>query len=65
MQVFIESFINMARYLIKQKYALPVSQSREAIDELRTQGDLNTTQYLQLLNIMSFRRILFDDYLEI
>ena len=55
----------MRRYLVQQKYALSVSQSREAIDELKNRGDLNTNQYQQLLNIIGFRNILVHDYLDI
>jgi uncharacterized protein YutE (UPF0331/DUF86 family) len=65
LQIFIESFIGMGRYLVQQKYALSVSQSREAIDELKNRGDLNTDQYQQLLNIIGFRNILVHDYLDI
>jgi hypothetical protein len=31
LQVYIESFIGMARYFVQQKYNLPVGQSREAL----------------------------------
>ena len=65
LQIFIESFIGMGRYLVQQKYTLSVSQSREAIDELKNRGDLNTEQYQQLLNIIGFRNILVHDYLDI
>ena len=40
LQIYIESFIGMARYFVQQKHRLSVSQSREAIDELRSRGDL-------------------------
>ncbi len=65
LQIFIESFIGMARYLVQQKYTLSVSQSREAIDELKTRGDLTANQYQQLLAIIGFRNILVHDYLDI
>ncbi len=32
LQVYIESFIGMARYSVQQKYNLSVSQSHEALD---------------------------------
>ena len=65
LQIFIESFIGMARYLVQQKYALSVSQSREAIDELKNRGDLTPNQYQQLMAIIGFRNILVHDYLDI
>jgi len=65
LQIFIESFIGMGCYLVQQKYALSVSQSREAIDELKNRGDLTPNQYQQLLNIIGFRNILVHDHLDI
>lgn len=65
LQIFIESFIRMARYLLQQKYALSVSQSREAISELKNRGDLSLNQYQQLVSIIGFRNVLVHDYLDI
>lgn len=65
LQVYIESFIGMARYFVQQKYRLSVSQSREALDELRSRGDLTQEQHDELLKIVGFRNVLVHDYLEI
>jgi uncharacterized protein YutE (UPF0331/DUF86 family) len=65
LQVYIESFIGMARYFVQQKYNLPVSQSREALDELKSRGDLTVQQHEELLKIVGFRNVLVHDYLEI
>ena len=65
LQILIESFIGMARYFVQQKYQLSVSQSREAIDELKTRGDLSYEQHQELLKIIGFRNILLHDYLDI
>lgn len=65
LQIYIESFIGMARYLTQQKYQLSVSQSREAIDALKNHADLSTEQHKKLLKIIGFRNILVHDYLDI
>lgn len=65
LQVYIESFIGMARYFVQQKYHLSVSQSREAIDELKNRGDLTLEQHQALLKIVGFRNVLVHDYLDI
>lgn len=65
LQVYIESFIGMARYFVQQKYNLSVSQSREALDELKSRGDLTPQQYEESLKIVAFRNVLVHDYLEI
>lgn len=65
LQVFIESFIGFARYVVQQKYQLSVSQSREAVDVLKQQGDLTFTQHQQILKIIGFRNVLVHDYLDI
>ena len=65
LQVLIESFIGMARYLVQKRYALTVSQSREAIDELKTRGDLSFQQHQKLLKIIGFRNALLHDYLDL
>lgn len=65
LQVYIESFIGMARYFVQQKYKLSVSQSREALDELKNRGDLSFEQHEELLKIVGFRNVLVHDYLEI
>jgi uncharacterized protein YutE (UPF0331/DUF86 family) len=65
LQIYIESFIGMARYLVQQKYNLSVSQSREALDELKSRGDLTAQQHDELLKIVGFRNVLVHDYLEI
>lgn len=65
LQVYIESFIGMARYFVQQKYNLSVSQSREALDELKSRGDLSFQQHQALLKIVGFRNVLVHDYLEI
>ncbi len=65
LQVYIESFIGMARYFVQQKYHLSVSQSREALDELKSRGDLNLQQHQELLKIIGFRNVLVHDYLDI
>lgn len=65
LQIYIESFIGMARYLVQQKYQLSVSQSREALDELRSRGDLSLQQSNDLMKIIGFRNVLVHDYLEI
>ncbi len=65
LQVYIESFIGMARYFVQQKYTLSVSQSREALDELKSRGDLTALQHEELLKIVGFRNVLVHDYLDI
>ena len=65
LQIYIESFIGMARYFVQQKYNLSLSQSREAIDELKSRGDLNAQQHDELLKIIGFRNVLVHDYLDI
>lgn len=65
LQIYIESFIGTARYFVGQKYNLSVSQSREAIDELKSRGDLNVQQHDELLKIIGFRNVLVHDYLEL
>lgn len=65
LQIYIESFIGMARYFVQQKYNLSVSQSREALDELKSRGDLNFQQHDELLKIIGFRNVLVHDYLDI
>ena len=65
LQIYIESFIGMARYFVGQKYNLSVSQSREAVDELKNRGDLNFQQYEELLKIIGFRNVLVHDYLDL
>ena len=65
LQVYIESFIGMARYFVQQKYNLSVGQSREALDELKNRGDLTVQQHEELLKIVGFRNVLVHDYLDI
>jgi len=65
LQIYIESFIGMARYFVQQKYQLSLSQSREAIDELKSRGDLTLQQHNELLKIIGFRNVLVHDYLDI
>jgi uncharacterized protein YutE (UPF0331/DUF86 family) len=65
LQIYIESFIGMARYFAQQKYNLSVSQSREAVDELKSYGDLSFQQHDELLKIIAFRNVLVHDYLEL
>jgi len=65
LQIYIESFIGMARYFVQQKYQLSLSQSREAIDELKNRGDLTLQQHEELLKIIGFRNVLVHDYLDI
>jgi len=65
LQIYIESFIGMARYFVQQKYTLSVSQSREALDELKSRGYLTAQQHDELLKIVGFRNVLVHDYLEL
>ena len=65
LQIYIESFIGMARYFVQQKYHLSVSQSREALDELKSRGDLSAQQHTELLKMVGFRNVLVHDYLDI
>jgi uncharacterized protein YutE (UPF0331/DUF86 family) len=65
LQIYIESFIGLARYMAQQKYQLSVSQSREAVDELKSRGDLSFEQHDKLLKIIGFRNVLVHDYLEL
>jgi uncharacterized protein YutE (UPF0331/DUF86 family) len=65
LQIYIESFIGTARYIVQQKYQLSVSQSREAIDQLKNHADLTIEQHKQLLKIIGFRNVLVHDYLDI
>jgi uncharacterized protein YutE (UPF0331/DUF86 family) len=55
----------LARYTVQQKYQLSVSQSREAVDELKSRGDLSFEQHDKLLKIIGFRNVLVHDYLEL
>ncbi|MDD5216122.1 MAG: DUF86 domain-containing protein [Methylococcales bacterium] len=63
LQIYIESFIGMARYFVGQKYNLSVSQSREAVDELKSRGDLDFQQHNELLKLTAFRHPLVHDFL--
>ena len=65
LQVYIESFIGLARYFVQQKYRLSVSQSREALDELKSRGDLSFEQHGELMKMVGFRNVLVHDYLDI
>lgn len=65
LQVYIESFIGLARYFVQQKYQLSVSQSREALDELKSRGDLSFEQHSELMKMVGFRNVLVHDYLDI
>jgi uncharacterized protein YutE (UPF0331/DUF86 family) len=65
LQIYIESFIGMARYFVQQKYQVSVSQSREALDELKSRGDLSSAHHEELLKIVAFRNVLVHDYLDI
>ena len=65
LQIYIESFIGMARYFVQQKYNLSVSQSREAIDELKSRGDLTVQQHEELLKIIDLRNVLVHDFFEL
>ena len=65
LQVYIESFIGLARYFVQQKYQIPVSQSREALDELKSRGDLGFEPHRELMKIVGFRNVLVHDYLDI
>jgi uncharacterized protein YutE (UPF0331/DUF86 family) len=65
LQVYIESFIGLARYVVQQKYHASVSQSREALDELRSRGDLSFERHGELLKIIGFRNVLVHDYLDV
>jgi uncharacterized protein YutE (UPF0331/DUF86 family) len=65
LQVYIESFIGLARYFVQQKYHLSVSQSREALDELKSRGELSFQHHDETLKIIGFRNVLVHDYLEI
>lgn len=65
LQVYIESFIGLARYYVQQKYQLSVSQSREALDELKSRGDLSFEQHTELMKMIGLRNVLVHDYLDI
>ena len=65
LQVYIESFIGLARYFVQQKHHLSVSQSREALDELKSRGDLDFEQHGELMKMVGFRNVLVHDYLDI
>lgn len=65
LQVYIESFIGMARYWVQQRYGMSVSQSREALDELKSRGDLRPEQHQSICKIIGFRNVLVHDYLDI
>ena len=55
----------MARYFVQQKYNLSISQSHEALDELKSRGELTFQQHDELLKIIGFRNVLVHDYLDI
>ena len=65
LQVYIESFIGLSRYFVQQKYQVSLSQSREALDELKSRGDLSFQQHEEVLKIIGFRNVLVHDYLDI
>ena len=65
LQVYIESFIGMARYWAQQRYDLSLAQSREAVDELRNRGELTADQHEGIMKIIGFRNVLVHDYLDL
>lgn len=65
LQVLIEALIGLARYAVEQRYALRLSRSREAVDELRRKGILNEAEHRQALKMIGFRNVLVHDYLNI
>jgi uncharacterized protein YutE (UPF0331/DUF86 family) len=65
LQVYIESFIGLARYYVQQKYGLSVGRSREAVDELKSRGDISANQQQNLDKIIGFRNVLVHDYLDV
>jgi uncharacterized protein YutE (UPF0331/DUF86 family) len=65
LQVYIESFIGLARYFVQRKYGLSVGQSREALDESKNRGDLVPQQHSELMKIVGFRNVLAHDYLDL
>jgi uncharacterized protein YutE (UPF0331/DUF86 family) len=65
LQVYIESFIGLSRYFVQQKYQVSLSQSREALDELKSRGDLSFQQHEEVLKIIGFRNVLVHDYLDV
>jgi uncharacterized protein YutE (UPF0331/DUF86 family) len=42
-----------------------LSQSREALDELKSRGDLSFQQHEEVLKIIGFRNVLVHDYLDV
>lgn len=65
LQVLIESYIGLCRYLVEQRYGVKLSKSRAAIDELSRRSQLSGPDSQQLMRMIGFRNILVHDYLEI
>ena len=63
LQILIEAMIGLSRYLVQQKYSISVSRSREALDELKSKGDLEKDNWEQVIRIVGFRNVLVQDYL--
>lgn len=64
-QVLIESVIGLSRYYLNVKYSTSVSRSREAFDEMKHRGDLNTATHEKIMKIIGFRNVLVHDYLDV
>lgn len=65
LQVYIESFIGVCRYYAQVQFQLPISKSRQALDELHARGALDTAKHANCLKVIGFRNILVHDYLNI
>jgi uncharacterized protein YutE (UPF0331/DUF86 family) len=65
LQVLIESFIGIARYVLKLKHGLALSKSGDAIDELLRNGMISLDSHKLFAQIIGYRNILVHDYLRL
>jgi uncharacterized protein YutE (UPF0331/DUF86 family) len=65
LQILIESVIGLSRYVLSTIFAINVSRSREAVDELKRLGELTRYEHNKLTKIIGFRNILVHDYLNV
>ncbi|MBI4357229.1 MAG: DUF86 domain-containing protein [Gammaproteobacteria bacterium] len=65
LQTLIESLIGLARYVTTQKYGLTLHRSREALDELKERGLLDSKWHEEAMKMIGFRNIVVHDYLNV
>jgi len=65
LQILIESVIGLSRYALNTCFAINVSRSREAIEELKRLGELTSDERNKLNRIIGYRNVLVHDYLNV